>query len=281
VTPTDAAPTLVESPLGALFDGIDVDPTTTVVEHPPESRGRVLGSVVMASSVLAAARRVDPGQRPVAIHGTFVRGGAADIPLELRIDRLHEGRSVAVLVVRALQADRPIASCTVRFHREPTEPDPELAWAAAEPRPAPRPEDGRPDDAVVATLDLATGFDIRAAVAPGSVERRVMHPYWARARGPLPDVPGVDEALVVALTDFGVSTSAARPDLSLSDRRRSVTLDHALWWQRPVHADRWMLIETAPVLGAAGRGLTHGSVRDEDQVVVASFAQEVVDPQVR
>jgi acyl-CoA thioesterase-2 len=279
VTATDAEPTVLESPLGALFAMRDLDDTIAVLDDPPDSRGRVLGSVVMAASVLATSRRVDDGHRPVAIHGTFVRAGVAGLPLELRIDRVHDGRSVSVRLVRAQQGDRTMASCTVRFHRVPDQPDPELEWSALDPELPQPPEAGRPDDAVVATLDLATGFDVRAAVPPGSVERRVMHPYWARARGPLPEVRGVDEALLVALTDFGVSTSAARPHLSLSDRRRAVTLDHALWWHRPVHSDRWMLIETRPQLGAVGRGLTHGTARDEDGAVIASFAQEVVDPQ--
>jgi acyl-CoA thioesterase-2 len=273
---------MLDTPMRPIFELEEVASSTYRLVRPPTLGSRVLGSGIIAASVLSTSTTVETGFRPAALHATFVRAGVPEIPLELRIEPVHEGRSVALRLVRVVQVEpdeRVVASCTIRFHRSAEVSAP--AWESSPAGPVVAPGIGRREDAVVATMELLDGFDIRAAVVPGSVERRVMHPYWAKATVPVPDRPGVDEALVALLSDLGVSNDAASPELSFRERRRAVTLDHALWWHSPPSVDEWLLVDAAPVRGASGRGIARGTISTEDGTVVASFVQEVTMPAVR
>jgi acyl-CoA thioesterase-2 len=71
-------------------------------------------------------------------------------------------------------------------------------------------------------------------------------------------------------------------DVSLIPHGRSVfdptiqaaSLDHALWFHRPVKVDDWLLYaQDSPAAGGA-RGFAHGQIFDRTGNLVASVAQE-------
>ena len=49
-----------------------------------------------------------------------------------------------------------------------------------------------------------------------------------------------------------------------------------MWLHRPVDVNGWLLFELAPVATGRGRGLSIGTVRTRDRVLVATVAQEVL-----
>lgn len=59
------------------------------------------------------------------------------------------------------------------------------------------------------------------------------------------------------------------------------SLDHAIWFHRPLRADRWHLHDFACHHYVGGRGLSIGHVFGEDGVHVATVAQEVLVRDVR
>jgi acyl-CoA thioesterase-2 len=101
---------------------------------------------------------------------------------------------------------------------------------------------------------------------------------WFRAREPMPDDDGLHLQALAMVTDFGPTRAAREPHARLADEsaRQSVSLDHSVWFHRPARVDRWLLSELVPVSTGRGRGLAMGTVRDDDGVLVASFAQEVL-----
>ena len=59
-------------------------------------------------------------------------------------------------------------------------------------------------------------------------------------------------------------------------RRFSASLDHAVWFHRPVQADEWNLFTMSCVNYAGGRGMTFGYVHSQDGRHLATVAQETL-----
>ena len=56
----------------------------------------------------------------------------------------------------------------------------------------------------------------------------------------------------------------------------AVSIDHAIWFHRPVRFDRWHLHTQTTVTLTGHRGLVHGAVHDADGHLVATVMQEVL-----
>ena len=61
----------------------------------------------------------------------------------------------------------------------------------------------------------------------------------------------------------------------------SASLDHAMWFHRPMRADTWQLFDCSCVTYTGGRGLTVGNVYALDGTHVCTFTQEAVVRPVR
>jgi acyl-CoA thioesterase-2 len=101
---------------------------------------------------------------------------------------------------------------------------------------------------------------------------------WFRPVEPIPDEPELHQQSLAYLTDHGNTRAAREPHAALADdaARQSVSLDHAVWFHRPVDVNAWLLSEVHPVATGRGRGLTMGSIRTVDGDLVATTAQEVL-----
>jgi hypothetical protein len=61
----------------------------------------------------------------------------------------------------------------------------------------------------------------------------------------------------------------------------AASLDHAMWFHRPMRADDWQLYDVSCVTYAGGRGLTVGHIYAPDGNHVSTFTQEVIIRPVR
>jgi acyl-CoA thioesterase-2 len=55
---------------------------------------------------------------------------------------------------------------------------------------------------------------------------------------------------------------------------KAASLDHAMWWHRPVRADEWVLYLQESPSASGARGLGMGRLFSADGTLVASVAQE-------
>ena len=55
---------------------------------------------------------------------------------------------------------------------------------------------------------------------------------------------------------------------------QAASLDHAVWFHRPVRADDWLLYAEESPSASGGRGFTRGNLFTRDGLLVASVAQE-------
>nr|WP_297424494.1 acyl-CoA thioesterase II [uncultured Actinotalea sp.] len=279
-----------ESPEAALHRVLDVlelqqvGPDTFVGASLPKPGGRVFGGQVLAQCVLAAARTVDPERLPHSVHGYFLRPGDVTKPITFSVENLRDGRSFSARRTHALQDGVPILSMTTSFQVE----QPGLDHTDTPPPSVPGPDKVPSALQVLAGIDhpmadfwtQAAAFDLRHVedaiyLRPGPMASGHQL-VWMKARGPLPDDEVLHRALLAYACDQVLlepvlrrhGLSWASPGLSMA------SLDHAMWWHRPVRADEWLLYVQSTPSAHGGRGLGAARVYRQDGTLVATMAQE-------
>ena len=243
-----------------------VKPDAFVGRGPVLGWGRLYGGLVIAQALRAASNTVDSGCLPQSLHAYFVRAGDEHQPVLYEVERVRDSASFATRQVVAYQANGAILNCIASFHEH--EPGVEYGTVPA-PRDVPDPE-SLPDEAT--DLD----FDRRAVL--WRVEPEPYALAWIRAREPLADDEMLHACAFAYLSDeFPLGAAlAAHPRMPDWDTLFTASLDHAIWFHRPVRADRWLLFELRGGGVADGRGLGIARVFDTDGVHVATVAQEAL-----
>ena len=250
--------------------------------------GRVFGGQVLAQCIIAAGRtmaQVDDGDGPRRIHslhGYFMRPGDDTRPIRFAVERMRDGNSFSTRRVHAIQDGLPILSMITSFQEHAGGLDHHDAM----------PDVPQPD-ALPSLTDRFGGVDHPAArhllrrpvelrhvqgdvfAEPGP-DRVAHQDVWMKAIGRLPDDPLVHAAVLAYASDYTLLESVLRRHgLAWSDRRlRPASLDHAMWFHRPVHADEWLLYSQESPSASGGRGLGIGRIFSADGTLVATVAQE-------
>lgn len=264
-------------PLRTVLDVLRLEETgedTYVGSSLRKPGGRVFGGQVLAQSLLAAARTVPAERLPHSVHGYFLRPGAVDKPITFAVERMRDGRSFSARRTHALQDGAPILSMITSFQVD----QPGAEHADSPPRAVPPPHEVRSAGEVLAAVDhpvadfwtQASAFDLRHVeqpvyLAPGA-ERTDRQMVWMRARGAVPEDQVLHRALLAYACDQVMlepvlrrhGRSWATPGLSIA------SLDHAMWWHRPVHVDEWLLYVQSAPSAHGGRGLGAARVYHQD-----------------
>ena len=246
--------------------------------------GRVFGGQVLAQSLIAAVRTVEPDRAVHSLHGYFLRPGDASASITFAVDRLHDGRSFSTRRTQAYQNGVPILSVILSFQTEDTGFEHQIEMPTDLPGPEEVPSAvevlSRIDHPIARTWAEERAFDMRHIPSPIyiSVEgERVAHQaVWIKALGRLPDDPNLHRAALAYASDYTILESVmrrhgvawARPDLKMA------SLDHAMWWHRFARADEWLLYTQSSPSAGGGRGLALGSIYDQGGRLIATVAQE-------
>jgi acyl-CoA thioesterase-2 len=99
---------------------------------------------------------------------------------------------------------------------------------------------------------------------------------WLKPNGVLPDDPGIHLSMLAYASDFTLLDTAliAHGKLLFDPDMQLASLDHALWFHRPLHWDDWVLYAQDSPSAAGSRGLCRGSLYTRDGLLIASTAQE-------
>lgn len=248
--------------------------------------GAIFGGQVLGQALWAAAHTVDPSRRPHSLHAYFLRRGDASRPVVYQVDRTRDGRSFSTRRIVAVQKGRPIFDMAVSFHAD------EPGFSHQEPMPSvPGPDGLASERALAARIADRIPEPLRAqALSPRPIEIRLVEPQdplaptprpavryaWLRAAAALPDDPIVHQALLAYASDFHFLTTALSPHgvSWLTPGMQVASLDHAMWFHRPVRFDDWVLYAVASPAAAESRGLVLGRLYARDGTLVASTAQE-------
>jgi acyl-CoA thioesterase-2 len=276
----------INASLDDLLAALDLRPCAddcfTVEPARSAPSDRVFGGQLLAQAVVGASATVT-GKDIHSLHATFLRAGTPGAPLKIEVARLRDGRSIATREVVIHEAGELLLVAIASFAVFRTEPDVTLST----------PEAAAPDETpFLQTLvgKAASGhhwieqppaLDLRLPEPPSflsGISSREPRAHWMR----LPRTVGADDALNAALlayaSDFFLMDMVFRvhPQELGPGRANGFSLDHAIWFHRPVHFDAWHLHTQEAVVLVGDRGLARGAIHDTDRRCVASVAQEVL-----
>lgn len=241
--------------------------------------GGLYGGQIVAQALRAASLSVEPELEPHSIRAYFIRRGDHTEPVRYEVDRIRNGRSFATRRVVARQAIGAILNAESSFQR------PERAAAVQTITMPDVPHaDSLDEDYWNDTLDrvLIPPDEVRGAPRDGA-GRTVA---WMKVNEDLGDPADAASQLLhrcwlAYLSDEMPTDSVIRahPIVDDVEARESLfcaSLDHTIWFHRPLRADRWHLYDFSCHHYVGGRGLSVGHVFVEDGTHVATVTQEVL-----
>jgi acyl-CoA thioesterase-2 len=110
----------------------------------------------------------------------------------------------------------------------------------------------------------------------GGASRAPRKRVWMKAADRLPDDEFLHAALFAYLSDYELIGTVTLPHGFHADRAhlQMASLDHAMWFHRPLRVDDWLLFDLHSPNASGGRGLAQGRVFSRDGILLASLAQE-------
>lgn len=246
-------------------------------------QGRVFGGQVLAQSLVAATKTVDPGRNFHSLHSYFLRPGDIEKDVDFNVEILRDGRSFSARRVHALQEGKPIFSMIASFQDESTG----LTHEEQMPE-APAPETLPSAADLLSMIDhpatnywaKARPFDLRHVDEPvylRPAKKQVADQMvWFKTISELPQDPLLHTAALAYASDYTILESVLRkhglswahPGLS------AASLDHALWFHAVPNLNDWHLYVQHSPAAMGGRGLSQGKIYSQSGKLIATAAQE-------
>ncbi|BBX16356.1 acyl-CoA thioesterase II [Mycolicibacterium duvalii] len=227
---------------------------------------RLFGGLIAAQALAAAGATVDPARLPQSLHAYFIKGGRVGVDVEYVVECTRDGKSFNTRRVTASQDGVPIFEMLASFHRSEPTTDwqradrPAFAWSGA------TKATGLPEQ-------WADHFEVRSG--PAGMDDWPLQPMWFRSREPIEDDPLLRACALTFISDVGLVATARPPGGSPGPGPGgAASLDHAVWFHRPIDLGGWHLYDAEAVSHSDARGLARGSIVAQDGTLVASVAQE-------
>lgn len=249
--------------------------------------GRVFGGQVLGQALSAAVQTV-PAERHVhSLNAYFLRPGDVKRPILYQVDCIRDGGSFTTRRIVAVQNGAAIFNMAASFQVEEQgfEHQDEMPPA---PAPETLAEESERYKAYIESLPPKRRDELMAVwpieLKPVEVEDDSMHPskepprrmVWLKARGQLPATPSLHAYLLAYASDFSFMTTSLKPHgvTWLTPKIQLASLDHVMWFHRPLRIDDWLLHVMDSPSATSARGLVRGQVFDRAGRLVASTAQE-------
>jgi acyl-CoA thioesterase II len=225
--------------------------------------GRVFGGQVVAQALRAAAATVSEEHFVHSLHAYFVLGGQPKEPILYEVDRLRDGRSFTTRRVVARQSGGTIFNLDASFQRIEADVDVQSASFAPD---TPRPDSIKPNEW------SGMGEAREITPEPGVARSRI----WMRVNEDIGTDPVMHACALAYLSDHNPMDAVVMAHPSGLDWPHFMTasLDHNIWFHRPVTANEWLLFDLQGHGLSNARGVATGAVYAETGTQVATIAQE-------
>lgn len=246
---------------------------------------RAYGGQIAAQALMAAGATIDDPERRVhSLHGYFLRPGHTKATITYLVERPRDGGSFSTRIVRAVQNGETIFMMTASF--SVVDPGPEHQFS--------RPDGGLPSDATLIDLEARWNLaghsrleldypaealiDLRVIGDPTvplqAVAGRYEREVWVRITEELPADPLTQACALTYLSDLTMVPTALSPHVDIRDDIQVTSIDHAVWFHRPIDANEWLQFSQDTPTAGGGHGLTRGLFYDLAGRLVASVVQE-------
>jgi acyl-CoA thioesterase-2 len=250
------------------------------VGSPQVFGGQVLGQALTAASATVTGRVVH------SMHAYFLRRGDFNAPIVYQVDRSLDGHSFSNRRVVAIQHGEQIFNMAASFQVVEAGLDHQIAM------PSVPPPEALPDEATLPPemvkhmperlkqfLAKPRPFTFRLVKEPGQHNSGRTEParqVWFKAVGKLPDDERLHRNLLAYASDFFLLGTSMLPHgvSEFEGRLVMASLDHAMWFHRPLRVDDWLLYALESPSASGARGFAQAGVFSRDGRLVATSAQE-------
>ncbi len=254
---------------------------------------RVFGGQVLAQSLNAAVRSVEPDKVPHSLHGYFLRPGDFNRPIIFEVDPIRNGRSFSTRRVVARQNGEAIFNSSVSFHRIEDGP----SHAHSLPAGVPEPDALMPDSERISlmakdltdeqekrlrssylifpkdVIDLRSPF-LGDLINPKSYEPE--HGFWFKFTDAVGDDPIMHLTCLAYISDKALMSTGIRPhgDGFFSGQMMGASLDHAMWFHSDVKVNDWIYYYLDSPRSGRARTFNRGTFYTQKGELIASTTQE-------
>ena len=264
--------TLAESPLEELLRLLNLEQIEEDLfrgHHPKGRKHRLFGGQIIAQALMAAARTVEK-ERPVhSLHSYFLRPGDPSTPAIFEVERIRDGRSFSTRRIVVIQRGQAIFNMDASFQID----EPGLAHSIAMPDLPP------PDESRLTKAMYDRPFLSLHQAPDDHTQRRENEPtqyIWLKTSGPVPADPLIHTALLSYESDSALLGTSRIPHMHSVQRKQMqvASLDHSIWYHKPVDVGEWLLYSLTSPNAAHARGYSRGTIHTQSGVLVASCIQE-------
>lgn len=240
----------------------------------------IFGGQTLGQSLYAAGLTV-PDRRPHSLHAMFLLPGNHQLPVEYEVERVRDGGTFSTRRVVGTQEGRRIFVMSASFQVK------EEGLSHQKPAPPMSDPDALPSSLKVwQERGIATGREFQPVPVDFRTNRddnlfggqvdSATRKVWVRAPLKLNDDPLMHEALFAYVSDYGFLWTALQPHgIRMDDRRLQIaSLDHSIWFHRPLRMDDWLLFSMESPNASGARGLCFAHIYNRDGGLMASAAQE-------
>ena len=247
---------------------------------------QVFGGQVLGQALSAASKTVEAGRLPHSLHAYFLRRGDFNAPIVYEVDRSRDGQSFSSRRVIAIQHGEQIFNMAASFQIVEEGFDHQIEMPQVPP-PESLPDTTQP---LKELLDRLPQRVQRFANQPRPFEFRMVQPVdylaprksapsrqvWLKAVSAVPDDETLHRCLLAYVSDFYLLDTSTLPHGTtfLSNNIIMASIDHAMWFHRPLRVDDWLLYVLESPSASGARGFARASVFSRDGRLVASTAQE-------
>lgn len=248
---------------------------------------QVFGGQVIAQAIRAAQLTVPTDRIPHSLHGYFLRPADSQQPIFYETELLRDGKSLSARRINARQQGQDLFTMTASFQGI------EQGFCHQQPMPAcPSPETLAAEQALLSKLKASPinqqfvnvfgserPLDVRPVQAYNPLQGTVTSGHrqmWIKANGVVPEESWLHYALLGYAADVNFLPVALQRHGKgfLEEDMQVATIDHSMWFHRPIDMNQWLLYDITSPSASNNRGFVRGSFYTRQGELVASTAQE-------
>jgi acyl-CoA thioesterase II len=251
---------------------------------------QVFGGQVLGQALMAATATVEPDRLVHSLHSYFLRAGDFNKRIVYEVDRSRDGGSFSSRRVVAIQDGQQIFHMSVSFQVMEQSFDHQAKMPQVTPpeslidvREWVEKSGGALPDIVKQMLSRPRPFEFRPVdigrmfSQPGT-ERDALTPlfHWFKSVDGVPNQESLHRCLLAYVSDyyFVTAATALHPMNVERSKLRIASIDHAMWFHRPVRVDDWLLYAVDSPSASGSRGLVRGEIYNRQGQLIASATQE-------